>query len=54
MGSVPDWYRLVRAARYYGVAPWELADRSVYWQELALMAESAEAEAEQSRREAGK
>jgi len=42
MGECPDWYPLLKAARYMGVAPWELAERPIAWQEWALMAESAE------------
>lgn len=39
---MPDEYPLIRAARYLGVAPWELAERSVFWQEWALLFEAAE------------
>ncbi len=46
VGEPPDWYLLIRAARYLGVAPWDLAERSVVWRDWALIAESAEAEAE--------
>lgn len=42
MGSVPDWYELIRAARYLGVPPWELAERPVWWRNRALEAEHAE------------
>ncbi len=45
MGACPDWYPLVRAARYLGVAPWELAERPAAWQNWALTAEAAESEA---------
>ena len=44
---MPDWYPLVRAAKYLGVAPWELAERPSWWQEVALVAEAAEAEAQE-------
>jgi hypothetical protein len=37
---------LIRAARYLGVAPWELIDRPLAWQEMALAAESAESKAQ--------
>jgi hypothetical protein len=40
---VPDWYGLLRAAKYLGVAPWELAERPVYWEQMAHVAENAEA-----------
>lgn len=33
---------MIRAARYLGVAPWELAKQSVYWRNLALAFEAAE------------
>jgi len=37
---------VVRAARYLGVPPWELEDRPIEWFWRALIAESAEIEAE--------
>lgn len=46
MGTLPEWYALVRAARYLGVAPWELLEQPVAWMEWALTAESAENEAQ--------
>ncbi len=46
MGALPDWYTLLRAARYLQVAPWELAARPMQWMEWALMSESAENEAQ--------
>jgi len=46
IGEPPDWYLLIRAARYLGVAPWDLARQPVVWRDWALIAESAEAEAE--------
>jgi len=42
-------YRLVRAARYLGVPPWELMDRPAVWVEMALEFEQAEAWAEAER-----
>ena len=42
MGDVPDWYITVRAAKYLGVAPWELLDRPVIWTSWALEASNAE------------
>ncbi len=45
MGALPDWYTLLRAARYLQVAPWELAARPMIWMDWALTAESAENEA---------
>lgn len=44
-GSVPNWYRLVKAARYLGVAPWDLATKPVWWLEVALASQDAEAKA---------
>lgn len=44
MGYIPDWYPLVRAARYLGVAPWDLYERPLIWQTWALMADKAEIE----------
>lgn len=45
MGALPEWYVLLRAARYLQVAPWDLAARPTTWMDWALMAESAENEA---------
>ena len=54
-GEAPDWYLLLRASRYLRVAPWDLADRPVWWQNLALTAEHAESDAQehQSKRKEG-
>lgn len=49
MGSVPEWYRLIRAAKYLGVAPWDLLEKPAIWMEWALSAESAENKAERTR-----
>ena len=46
MGARPEWYPLIRAARYLGVPPWVLAEQSYVWQEWALAAEGAEIEAQ--------
>lgn len=43
---MPDWYPVVRAARYLGVAPWILAEQPIGWQRVALIAEAAELEAQ--------
>ncbi|HOG46289.1 MAG TPA: hypothetical protein PLJ35_15690 [Anaerolineae bacterium] len=45
MGEAPEWYWDIQAARYLGVAPWELAAQSIEWRNRALVAMSAEAEA---------
>lgn len=42
MGAVPQWYLLVRAARYLKVPPWDLATKPVWWMNVALAAEQAE------------
>ncbi len=39
---MPDAYPLIRAARYLGVAPWELARQPICWMDWALLFESAE------------
>jgi hypothetical protein len=46
---VPDWYPLIRAAKYLGVAPWDLAERPAHWMHLALAAEGAELGASEQR-----
>jgi hypothetical protein len=45
MGSAPAWYHVVTAARYFGVAPWELMQQPREWLDIALEASSAEAAA---------
>lgn len=37
------WYRLVRASKFLGVAPWDLEQQSVTWLLAAEEAQSAEA-----------
>lgn len=56
MGEIPDWYRLLRAARELHVAPWELAKQPLVWQEWALNAVRAEAfvQEERAKRQASK
>ncbi len=48
MGACPDWYPLIRAARYLGIAPWELMEKPMIWTNWALTAEGAEIEAQAS------
>lgn len=48
---MPDWYPLIRAARYLGVPPWELARQPATWMEWALTSEAAEAGARNVKRE---
>jgi hypothetical protein len=45
MGEQPDWYPLVRAARYLRVPPWELAHQPMFWTEVALAALEGEGRA---------
>lgn len=45
MGACPEWYPLLRAARYLGVAPWELLERPRVWVDWAGTAEAAELDA---------
>lgn len=49
MGACPDWYPLIQAARYLGVAPWELVERPRVWLQWALASQAAEAGAETER-----
>ena len=41
MGESPDWYDLIEAARYLGVAPWDLEDAPTYWYKRAIGAMNA-------------
>ena len=47
MGALPDWYPLMRAARYLGVAPWELLRQPSAWVSWALLAERVEGEVQE-------
>jgi hypothetical protein len=53
---VPQWYRLLTAAKYLGVPPWDLAEKPVWWMNIALGAKRAEESAKQAhqRREANR
>jgi hypothetical protein len=42
MGESPEWYSLLKAARYLGVPPWELLRQPRVWYEMALAADAAE------------
>lgn len=55
MGSAPSWYRLLKAAKYLGVAPWDLATKPLTWVNMAEEAQAAEvhAEAMQSKKNRG-
>lgn len=54
MGELPGWYRLLRAARWLGVAPWELAQQPETWLHWAVAAENAEAKAREQLEKAGR
>ena len=41
---MPEWYLLIRAAKYLGVAPWELLKQHPRWYFMALQADRAEYE----------
>lgn len=43
--ELPEWYLNLRAARYLGVAVWELEEQHALYKYQALEAESAEATA---------
>ena len=43
-----DWYVIIRAARYLGVAPWDLLNQPIYWQQKALEAERIDAEVQEA------
>jgi hypothetical protein len=45
-GVIPDWYVLIRAAKYLGVAPWDLLNQPGIWTSWAITAQNAEADAE--------
>jgi hypothetical protein len=40
--EMPDWYPLIRTARYYNVPPWELLDAPEIWYHLGRAAQNAE------------
>lgn len=42
MGYVPEWYTLIVAAKYLGVAPWDLNNQHPIWQTWAMWAKAAE------------
>ncbi len=49
MGAEPESYGYIRAAKYMGVAPWELLDRDDgrYWSSQAIAIQNAENLAQQ-------
>jgi hypothetical protein len=42
VGRCPEYFGLFQAAKYLGVAPWELAKQSIWWQNKALVIMQAE------------
>lgn len=46
---MPSWYSRQQAARYLGVAEWELAEHSIEYVNRALVAMDAESRAAQDR-----
>lgn len=45
MGAAPGWYRVLKAAKYLGVAPWSLAAQPLTYLLQAEAAQDAEAHA---------
>ena len=48
---MPDWYLLDRAARRYGIGPWEFLERPAAYLQWANTAVNAEAEAAEAKRQ---
>jgi hypothetical protein len=46
---VPEWYTIIKIARYLGIAPWELLEQPECWYLWALDAHNAEVYAENAR-----
>ena len=51
MGYVPDWFLVLRACDRLHCKPWELLEQSIYWQDIALKAITAENEAAKIRQQ---
>jgi hypothetical protein len=47
----PESYPLVQAAKYLGVAPWELLEQPIFWRNQALLFMTAEAQAQEQRQQ---
>lgn len=45
LGELPDHVALIQAARYLGVAPWDLMERPTVWVTWALQDERVDIEA---------
>jgi len=41
-GRIPAWYRLLKAAKYMGVSPWDLSEKTYWWVTRAEAAMDAE------------
>jgi len=48
MGTMPEWYLIIQAAKYLGVPVWDLLERGVAWIGYALAAMSAESSARET------
>lgn len=44
MGAMSEWFLVIKAAKYLGVAPWVLEQQHPKWYYRALAAERAEIE----------
>ncbi len=42
MGRAPEWFVLLKVARYLNVPPWDLAKQPVGWLRMATLAVSFE------------
>lgn len=38
MGEPPEWFVLMKVAKWLGVAPWDLAQQPVGWYRMAVLA----------------
>ena len=50
---MPDWYEAIAAAKYLGVAPWDLLEQPKIWRDWAMQGAGAEAQAQKSKRDQG-
>ncbi len=54
MGSCPDWYADIQAAKYLGIPVPDIVKIPVWWRDKALDAMNVEAEAQQIKSQHGK
>lgn len=54
MGTCPDYYVLIQAAKYLECKPWELMEQSVVWRDWALKCMTAESNAQEILKSAGR